>query len=284
MNKIKITTFTDPMMGLSYECEPIFRKLETHFKDKIEFDYKMGLLVRNVYDLVNPLDLKVSKKYALDNYLKKLAKIYESEESISGMPINMTNLRLFDEEHISTYPLNLAFKSVEIMNKQLAPLFLYNLRYATIVECKPTNRLEEILGVVLKTGIDKNEFLKVYNDSKTSKLLENDYELLEELNIHTLPAYLIEYEDKQLLIRSLIGYDDFAEIIYEISGIKPAYINMNKNELDDFIKKHPLISPIEIIEAFDLNNLKEADDFCKKISLEEVKVYHGKFYKKASED
>ena len=26
MNKITLTTFTDPMMGLSYECEPVMRK------------------------------------------------------------------------------------------------------------------------------------------------------------------------------------------------------------------------------------------------------------------
>lgn len=32
-----LTTFTAPMMGLSYECEPIFRKLETHFAGQIAF-------------------------------------------------------------------------------------------------------------------------------------------------------------------------------------------------------------------------------------------------------
>ena len=76
------------MMGLSYESEPIFRKLETHFEN-IEFKYLMSVLVKNVYELVNPADLSVSKKLALRNYNARLAKIYESEESISGMPINM---------------------------------------------------------------------------------------------------------------------------------------------------------------------------------------------------
>ena len=52
MNKITLTTFTDPMMGLSYECEPIMRKLETHFAGQIEFRYVMGLLVRDVHDFM----------------------------------------------------------------------------------------------------------------------------------------------------------------------------------------------------------------------------------------
>ena len=56
MNKITLTTFTDPMMGLSYECEPVMRKLETHFAGQIEFHYVMGLLVRNVHDFMMPED------------------------------------------------------------------------------------------------------------------------------------------------------------------------------------------------------------------------------------
>ena len=59
--KISLVTFTDPMMGLSYECEPIFRKLETHFAGKIDFHYVMSLLVRDVYELVDPDDLKLGR-------------------------------------------------------------------------------------------------------------------------------------------------------------------------------------------------------------------------------
>ena len=78
MKKVTILTFTDPMMGLSYESEPVFRKLETHFGGSINFKYLMSVLVKNVYDLVDPSDLSVSKEFALRNYNARLAKIYES--------------------------------------------------------------------------------------------------------------------------------------------------------------------------------------------------------------
>lgn len=45
-DKISLVTFTDPMMGLSYECEPIFRKLETHFAGRIDFHYVMSQIGR----------------------------------------------------------------------------------------------------------------------------------------------------------------------------------------------------------------------------------------------
>ena len=112
MNKITLTTFTDPMMGLSYECEPIFRKLETHFAGQIEFKYSMGLLVRNVYELCDCNELAQSPALGLHHYNARLAKIYESEESISGMPINMDGFCLFSTEETSSLPLNLAYKAV----------------------------------------------------------------------------------------------------------------------------------------------------------------------------
>lgn len=112
---IKITTFTDPMMGLSWEYEPTFRKLETHFQ--IEFRYIMSVLVPDVYKLVNPDDFKISKEFALSEYNARLAKIYESEEAISGMPINMTDFHLFSTEQRSSKPLNLAYKAVQLTDK-----------------------------------------------------------------------------------------------------------------------------------------------------------------------
>ena len=66
MEKIIIFSFTDPMMGLSYESEPVFRKLETHFAGHIEFRYIMSGLVRNVTDFMTPEDITG----ALPEYMK----------------------------------------------------------------------------------------------------------------------------------------------------------------------------------------------------------------------
>ena len=52
MEHIVLTTFTDPMMGLSYEHEPVLRQLETHFGAQIEFRTVMALLVRDAHDFM----------------------------------------------------------------------------------------------------------------------------------------------------------------------------------------------------------------------------------------
>ena len=286
MDKVIIKTFTDPMMGLSYECEPIFRKLETHFEGNIEFQYIMSGLVKNVYDFVDKQDLTIGRDYAIKKYNKKLAKIYESEETISNMPINMTDFHLFSTENTSSIPLNLAYKSVQIFAKDKADLFLYNLRYAAIVDCKPTTQLNEILKVVDKTEINKDEFLKYYNDGTAENEFKKDLMLCRKLEIYTLPAYLIQYQDKAILIKSLIGYDSFVSAIKEITNSKiiPKKIMQSLENLRKLLNIHPLISPIEIKEAFDFDNTDEVKEFIKPLfentEIEIIQVHNGWFIKK----
>lgn len=262
-NKISLVTFTDPMMGLSYECEPIFRKLETHFAGKIEFNYVMSLLVRNVYDLIDPDDLKRGKKFAIRNYNARLAEIYESEEALGGLPINMTGFELFSVNETSSAPLNIAYKAAQIVDNAKSAEFLYRLRYATIFECRPTTKLPEILKVVIKTGLDVKKFLAAYNDGSAEKNLQSDLQICRKLEIHSLPSYLIQYKSQGALIQNLIGYETFAKIFSDLSGgkIKPVPPQKNIETLQDLLKIHPLISHIELHEAFGFDDTAKIRNF-----------------------
>ncbi len=282
---VTITTFTDPMMGLSYESEPVFRRLETHYGTSVKFKYAMGLLVRDVYDFVNPADLASGKAVAIERYNTRLAKIYESEEAISGMPINMQGFALFDVEHTSTLPLNLAFKAVETFAPQLAEIFLYNLRYATIVDCRPTTHLDEILDVAHHIGIDRNQFLEVYNSGETEKHLLDDLRQMAYLGIHSLPAYLLEHEGHSVLVNRLIAYDEFVPIIGELTKgqLRPSAPQRSTDSVLDLMQRHPLLSPIEIREAFDFKTTDDVMQFLQPLvksgKTEIINVYHGQFVK-----
>ena len=106
------------------------------------------------------------------------------------------------------------------------------------------------------------------------------------MGIYSLPAYLLEYRDKAVLVRYLVGYNDFANVIAQLTdgSIKPKKTEKTLENIMTMIDKHPLISPIEIREAFDFDNIGEVKDFIKplveggKISL--IYVYHGWFIKK----
>ncbi len=285
-DKVTVITFTDPMMGLSYESEPVFRKLETHFAEKIEFKYLMSVLVKNVYDFVNPADLSISREFALKNYNAKLARIYESEESISGMPIIMTDFQLFSIHETTSLPLNLAYKSAQLVDESKAEQFLYNLRYATIVDCKQTTRLEEILNVVRKTGLDEEKFLKHFKGETSKEKLKEDLNFAYKLRIRTLPAYLIEYNGEGVLFQELLGYEDFIRIIEKLTGgaVKPKGAEKLERALRKLLERHPLISSVELREAFDFGSMDEVKKFIAPLiengEIKIVEVERGWFAKK----
>lgn len=259
--KISLVIFTDPMMGLSYECEPIMRKIETHFANRVEFDYVMSGLVRDVYELVDPDELALGKDVAIDRYNARLADVYRAEEALGGLPINMTNFALFSTTETSSDPLNIAFKAAQIVDAARAERFLYRLRFATVAECRPTTKLTEILRVAIQCGIDSKKFLAAFNDGRAEKNFRADLEICRRLEIHSLPSYLIQFKSRGALIQNLVGYETFAQVFAELSGIRPTPPPKTLDAVRELLRRRVLVSPIELREAFGFDDVEQVRRF-----------------------
>lgn len=208
------------------------------------------------------------------------------EEGLGGLPINMDGFELFSVNETSSAPLNIAYKAAQISNPDKADQFLYNLRYATVVDCRPTTKLQEILKVAIKTGLDVKKFLAHYNDGSAEKNFQSDLQTCQKLGIHSLPSYLIQYKSQGALAQELIGYETFARIFSDLSGglIKPVPPQKNIATLQELLRKHPLISSIELREAFGFSNTAQIRNFISPlVDSGEVKIIdvgHGWFVEK----
>lgn len=274
MKQVQIYNFTDPMMGLSYESEPFFRQLETHFGEQVALHFVMGGLVREVGDFMIADDFKEGEAHAFLRYNTRLAKIYESEQAISGMPIKMDRLNLFADDRRSSIPLNLAFKAVQRLAPEKAEHFLYRLRFATIVEQRITTDEAELVNVAVEAGIEKTAFLNMYHSDEAKQALQNDFNLRATLGVRGLPAYLFCYGDKQILRTGVLHFSDFVQTIQQISNgvIFPSKPILNEVILQQFIASRPLVAMTEIRHAFHLADNQSVIDWLNKIPCAWQKV------------
>ena len=122
---------------------------------------------------------------------------------------------LFDPEHRSSRPLNLAYKAAQLTEPAKADVFLTELRHATVLDCRPTTHFDEILCVVRKVGITEKTFVQHYQDGSAEAALEEDLAFTHRLGVRSLPAYLIQYGYASLMLQSF-EYRDFVRAIASI--------------------------------------------------------------------
>ncbi len=218
MEKIVLTTFTDPMMGLSYEQKPVYEKLADHFGDRLVFHYVMSGLVRDVSDFMVPEERALPAEEGIRLYNQRLAQIYKGEEAIGGLPINMDGFHLFDAGHRSSYPLCIAYKAAELCCPEKASAFLLKLRRATIVETRQTTRTDELIAVAADAGLDPEQFRICFEDGRAAEAFQKDLELTQSLGIRQLPTVLIQGGKKSLLVSGMASYDTFISLIDKLDA------------------------------------------------------------------
>ena len=76
-----------------------------------------------------------------------------------------------------------------------------------------------ILEVVRSVGIDESAFLQHYQDGSAASALEEELAFTRRLGIRSLPTYLLQYEDKALLLQSF-EYRDFESAISRLYPIR----------------------------------------------------------------
>lgn len=212
-DNITIYVFTDPMMGLSYESEPVLEKLKAHFGDRLHFRYVMSGLVRDVSEFMTSFELAKPPEEGIKIYNKRLAGIYLEEEPIGGLPMNMKNFHLFDENHRSSFPLDIAFHAARLAAPDKTEKYLYALRRATILYGRQTTKTEELVKVAKEVGIDGNTFIEYFSNDKAEAAFRKDLVLTQSVGVHTLPSYLIETEVSTVLICSMPSYNEFLTLI-----------------------------------------------------------------------
>ena len=181
----------------------------------LEIRYTMVVLVADVTDHMLLAELALGPDEGIRRYCARLARIYESEEAIGGLPINMAGFRLFDACHPSSRPLCLAFEAARLADAGRAVAFLRSLTHATVCDCRPTTHGDVILDVAGSVGLDGEALSRHLVDGSAEAALAEDLRHARRLGIRSLPSYRIRNGDRALVFQSF-DYRDFEAAMAEV--------------------------------------------------------------------
>lgn len=264
--KVVITNFTDPLCTWCWGLEPVFRKLETHFSDEIEFRYVMGGLVENIEEKWDPANgighadiLRINRQ--IEAHWKDASRRH-------GMPVKGTGFTLFSREFPSTYPQNIAYKAAQMIDQKKADRFLRRMREASAAEYLMTSHPDVIDQLAEEVGLNLVEFHKHLKDGSAEKAFRDDLKITREFGVTGFPTCLVSYGNKQVLLRGYNDYDTFVKVIEMASDgkVKPV-VNRSQDDaaILDFINNHGRLAFTELKEAFDFPDIKSADIWVRKM-------------------
>ncbi|WP_320130628.1 DsbA family protein [uncultured Sphaerochaeta sp.] len=268
IQKIKIIEFTDPVCSWCWALEPILRKLETRYKDHLELTFVMGGLVRDISDFYSS---SISSERNPEHTNDVINSHWKEASAKHHMPVVAKGFHLFSKEYPSAYPLNIAYKAAQMENQQLADKFLRRLREASIVEAKLTNRQEVLIELASEVGLDVSQFILHLKDGSAEKAFKEDLATTQRYGVHGFPTSLIQYGNKEVLLRGYQSYESFKAVIDSLSGGKiiEAISPVSKENILQFIKTYKRVAPEEIRMAFDIQ-VSEVSAYMKTLVQEKI--------------
>lgn len=203
MEKMTVTRFSDPMMGLAWECEPALRRVRERFGETVEIEERMVVLVRDVAGFMTPEERALPENERIRAHNARLAQIYLDEGPIAGMPIRMEGFRLFGPGRRSSKPLCLAFEAARLACPEKADDFLYRLRRATVAETRVTTDEDVLAQIAAESGMDVDAFRAALSDGRAEAALASDMRHAAAAGVRSLPAFLVSCSTRMLMLQGL---------------------------------------------------------------------------------
>ena len=265
MKNIVITNFTDPVCVWCWATEPVFRALETHYPNQIEFRYITGGLVENIDDFSDPgNDIDAGS----DGANAQIISHWLESADRHGMPVKAEGFNLFSKEFPSTYPQNIAYKAAQIVDSQKADAFLRRIREATFTESKVTSDIDVQIELAKEIGLDIDEFVEAINSGEATKKFKADLAITASSAVNVFPTFLVKTaQARQVIVKSFNTFVDFKEIISHLTdgALQPIEVTPSYEGLAKLMDKHPKLALEEVRQAFDFSTREEADKWIEQL-------------------
>lgn len=285
MKNIIITNFTDPVCIWCWGTEPVFRALETHYPNQIDFRYVMGGLVDDIDNFADPGN---GIDAGSDGANAQIVSHWLEAAERHGMPVKPEGFHLFSKQFPSTYPQNIAYKAAQMLDPLKADALLRRIREATLTEAKVTSNPDVQIELASDVGLDITAFRRALKSSEAQQAFQEDLRQTHEAGVDVFPSFLIRNtEGGNVLLRGYTTFEDFQQVISHLTNrsMNPTEVSPSATLLYTLLDKHPRLAFEEVYRAFDFASREQThrwlEDLINKRFLEKEEVGPSYFIRTA---
>ncbi|MFQ5976161.1 MAG: DsbA family protein [Candidatus Hydrothermarchaeales archaeon] len=276
---LEVVEYTDPYCTWCWGSEPILRKIKEKYGNQVKVNFKMGGLVADIKQFYDP-----ANQIGGINWYKQVASHWIDASNRHGMPVDGQVFYDIKDEAFSTYPANIAYKSAELQDEELAKKFLRRMREGAAAERKVIQRIEVQAKLAEEAGLKKDQFIEDIKSGRAEKEFLKDLKEARSRGITGFPTFLIRSpEGKEVILHGYQSFKRFEQAFDSLKGgdLKPLKIVRDENNILKFIKKYQRAAPKEVSEVFDLTTesaMELLSSLKEKGKIKEEKVGNGFFY------
>lgn len=276
---LEIIEYTDPYCTWCWGSEPVLRRIQEVYGDKILIKFKMGGLVEDINKFYDP-----ANRIGGENWYRQVAAHWLEASRHHGMPVDEQVFYDIKDEFRSTYPPCIAYKSAEFQSEALAKRFLRRMREAAAAERQAIHRLEVQAMLAQEVGLDPKQLIENIKNGKAEGSFREDLQEYRSRGSRGFPTFLIHnFKGREIMLHGYQRFDSFESAFQKIAGdiLKPNPIVADEQSILAFVRKYGKVASKEVTEVFNLtkesatewlNQLKE------KGFLKEQKAGNGFFY------
>lgn len=254
--KITITSFTDPVCSWCWASEPIFRGLETHYPDMIEFRYIQGGLVRSIEQMSPRGDVDEANDWVANHWLEGASR--------HKMPVKVDGFHLFSHDYPHTFNQGIAYKAAQKVDPDKADKYLRRIREATISEAKLTSHPDVLIELASEVGIDVGQFIAVFGSEEAKNAYNGDLAFTRGSGVSGFPTFIVKVDTgRQVMLRGYQSLDSFKQVISYLSDglIEETEVKQDFETLLKLFSKTTRLAQEEARVGLGFISGKEVDDF-----------------------
>jgi ubiquinone/menaquinone biosynthesis C-methylase UbiE/predicted DsbA family dithiol-disulfide isomerase len=235
---VRIVHFADPLCWWSWGLEPVLRRLEEVYGDRLEVEYRMGGMAEDIHEWMHA--------YGVDE--TSTATWTRESMDITGNPVDPEFIRKTGVK--SSYPTCRAFKAAERQDRRLAHRYFRRMMEAFQVRARPATEAT-LVDLAEDVGLDGAKLRSDMAQRAVATALDEDQRAMHDAKVNFL-SLVVYVGDRMEKKSEVFTSGPFEEAIDRLS---PGLPKRSPSDILEYLERHPdLVTAREIAEVFHIRD------------------------------